>query len=241
MRKFGLIGYPLHISFAPSYFKNKYEKLAVKDATYELFPMKDIADVIEVIKNENLVGFNVTVPHKTSILPYLDEISEEAKQIGAVNTVKVVQGKLIGYNTDHIGFRKSLKGIRPKGVVAALIFGTGGSSKAVKYALQQLGILYSSVSRGNDAEYTYASLSQEDIEEHDILINTTPLGMEPKVDECVDIQYDSIGETHLVYDLVYHPEESVFLQKSKKRGAKIKNGLQMLELQADEAWDIWNT
>lgn len=240
MRKYGVIGNPVEHSFSPKYFAQKFEKLDIQDAVYETYAVEDIVSIRQLVTDESLSGFNVTIPHKESILAYLDEITEAARQIGAVNTVKVEDGKLIGYNTDFLGFRKSLKGLVPRGVVTALIFGTGGSSKAVKFALQQMGVLHSSVSRGKDAEYTYSDIATEEIAEHRILINTTPLGMSPKEDKCVDIPYDAITSRHTVYDLVYTPHKTLFLEQSEKQGARIKNGLQMLEIQADESWNIWN-
>lgn len=240
MRKYGVIGNPIEHSFSPDYFAKKFEIFGISDASYAAFLVEDVSTIKNLVKKEGLSGFNVTIPHKESIVPYLDELTEAARQIGAVNTVRIEGEKLIGHNTDYIGFRKSLKGLVPRGVVTALIFGTGGSSKAVKYAFQQMGILHSSVSRGKNAEYTYADISAEEIEDHRILINTTPLGMNPLEGKCVDIPYDDITNRHTVYDLVYTPAKTLFLEQAEKQGARIKNGLQMLEIQADEAWKIWN-
>lgn len=240
MRNFAVIGFPVKHSFSPDYFTKKFEEEAISDASYTAIEIEDIRDIRQIIKTHNLTGFNVTIPHKQSIIAYLDSLSEAARVIGAVNTIVVKNGKLHGDNTDFIGFRKSISQLI-KADTKALIFGTGGSSLAVKYALTQMGILHSSVSRGNLADFTYGELTAGDIGEHKLLINTTPLGLPPNVKESVEIPYHGIGEKHLCYDLIYTPEETEFLSKAKAHGAKIKNGVQMLEIQADEAWKIWNS
>ena len=241
MRKYGVIGNPIKQSFSPGYFAKKFEKQGITDARYDAYLVHEISQIITLVRQENLSGFNVTMPHKETIIAHLDQLDEAARQVGAVNTVKVVDGKLCGYNTDAVGFRKSLKGLVPRGVVTALVFGTGGSSRAVRYALQQLGVLHSSVSRGAGAEYTYADITEEVIAEHRFIINTTPLGMSTLEDQCLAIPYQALSSTHVAYDLVYNPSETLFLAKAKKQGAHTKNGLQMLELQADASWEIWNT
>jgi shikimate dehydrogenase len=241
MRNFAVVGFPVKHSFSPSYFKDKFEKESIEDAVYTAIEVADISDIKQVVKTHNLVGFNVTVPHKQTILPFLDGMSEAAKVIGAVNTVTVSEGKLYGDNTDYIGFRKSIRSLLRSGFQSALIFGTGGSSLAVKFALDQLGVLYSSVSRGKGGDYTYADLDEEVMRENSLLINTTPLGMTPRLAECVDIPFEFLSKRHLCIDLIYTPAETLFLEKARTRGARVKNGLEMLHLQADEAWNIWNS
>ena len=241
MRKFAVVGFPVKHSFSPAYFEDKFRKEAIADASYSAIEVADISDIKQVVKTHNLAGFNVTIPHKQTILPFLDSMSEAANVIGAVNTVTVRDGKLHGDNTDYIGFRKSIRSLLRGGFQSALIFGTGGSSAAVKYALNQLGVLYSSVSRGKDGDYSYLDLDEETMRENSLLINTTPLGMSPKLDECVNIPYEFLTKRHLCIDLIYTPAETLFLQKASGQGARVKNGLEMLQIQADEAWKIWNS
>jgi len=241
MRKFAVVGFPVKHSFSPAYFEDKFGKESISDASYTAIEVADISDIKQVVKTHNLAGFNVTIPHKQTILPFLDSMSEAAKVIGAVNTVTVRDGKLHGDNTDYIGFRKSIRSLLRGGFQSALIFGTGGSSAAVKYALNQLGVLCSSVSRGKDGDYSYLDLDEETLRENSLLINTTPLGMSPKLDECVDIPYEFLTKRHLCIDLIYTPAETLFLQKASGQGARVKNGLEMLQIQADEAWKIWNS
>ncbi len=241
MRKFAVVGFPVKHSFSPAYFEDKFGKESISDASYTAIEVADISDIKQVEKTHNLAGFNVTIPHKQTILPFLDSMSEAANVIGAVNTVTVRDGKLHGDNTDYIGFRKSIRSLLRGGFQSALIFGTGGSSAAVKYALNQLGVLYSSVSRGKDGDYSYLDLDEETLLENSLLINTTPLGMSPKLDECVDIPYEFLTKRHLCIDLIYTPAETLFLQKASGQGARVKNGLEMLQIQADEAWKIWNS
>ncbi len=240
MKKFGVIGFPVKHSFSPDYFAEKFATLEINTFDYQAYEIEDLKKLKALVKKENLSGFNVTIPYKQSIIPMLKGISNAAKAIGAVNTVTVTIEGWFGDNTDFIGFRKSLSKLTGNKRQTALIFGTGGSSKGVKYALQQLGIQHSSVSRGLMAEYTYADLTEEDIAEHSILINTTPLGSTAMEEECVDIPYNAINSKHICYDLIYKPEESLFLKKASEQGATIKNGLEMLKIQADEAWKVWN-
>lgn len=241
MKKYGLIGTPISHSFSPAYFKQKFEDLKLEDFTYQAYEIEDLQKLKALVKKEKLNGFNVTIPHKQDIIPMLSSLSDAAKAIGAVNTVTVTKEGWIGDNTDFIGFRKSLAKLIGKNRHTALIFGTGGSSKAVQYALQQLGIQFSVVSRGLMAEFSYQDLTAADIVEHSILINTTPLGAVTMPQECVPIPYEVIGASHICFDLLYTPAESLFLQKAAKQGAVTKNGIEMLQIQADEAWKIWNT
>ncbi len=239
MRHFGLIGYPLTHSFSPNYFKNKFESIEVKHADYKSFEIHDLNSIKKLVKTKDLSGFNVTIPHKQSIIPYLDELTPEANAIGSVNCVKVVEGKLIGYNTDAFGFKTSLIHlIGDKTIEKAIILGNGGSAKAVQYALKQMKIDYSIVSRSGDLNYN--NLSPSMMRTYQLIINTTPLGMFPNVEEHPDIPYEAITSNHFAIDLIYNPSETAFLRKCSLAGAAIKNGQEMLEFQADKSWEIWN-
>lgn len=243
--KFGLIGKNISYSFSRKYFIEKFQKLGLKTYQYKNYDLPEIEEFPFIIyhREEDFKGFSVTIPYKQSILKYLDEIDEDAQKIGAVNTIKVTnENKLIGYNTDVYGFQKSIEPLLKLHHTKALILGTGGASKAVAYALDQLNIGYQFVSR-NVAENSllYSILSKQIIEEHTIIINCTPLGTHPNIDNSPNIPYEFITSKHLLFDLIYNPSESKFLQEGKKRGASIKNGLEMLELQAEKSWEIWNS
>ncbi len=242
MRRFGLIGYPLGHSFSRGYFARKFELEGISDATYENFEIEHIEQFPQLLQAQpDLVGLNVTIPHKQSVTPFLDRLDVSAQVIGAVNTIKLTNGKLQGYNTDYIGFSKSLKPLLKPHQTKALILGTGGSSKAVVYALTLLGIGHHSVSREPaEGQLSYDELTKEIICEHTVIVNTTPLGMYPNVNACPDIPYRYLTKQHLLFDLVYNPAETLFLRKGKAQGAIIKNGQEMLELQAEAAWSIWN-
>lgn len=242
MRQFGLIGYPLGHSFSKGYFAEKFAREGIEDARYDNFELNDIAQFPSLVQSlPNLVGLNVTIPYKQAVIPYLDELDAAAQHIGAVNTIKFANGKLQGYNTDYIGFRDSLKPLLKPYHTKALILGTGGSSKAVEYALGLLGIQHRYVSREpKDGQLSYGQLTKALMQEYTLIINTTPLGMHPNVDACPDIPYQYITTKHLLYDLVYNPAETQFLAKGRAAGAVAKNGLQMLVLQAEAAWGIWN-
>lgn len=239
MDLFGLIGYPLSHSFSKKYFTKKFEREKI-NASYELFPIEKIEEVKYIIsQNPNLKGFNVTIPYKETIIPFLDEIDDAAKEIGAVNTVKIQNNRLIGYNTDIYGFEKSFLSFCNNIPKKALILGTGGSSKAVSFILKKYNFDIKFVSR-SAGDYTYNQLSEEILKEFKVIINTTPLGMFPKVENCPDIPYEFLMDEHYLFDLVYNPEETLFLKKGKDRGAKTKNGLDMLHFQAEKAWEVWN-
>lgn len=242
MAKFGLIGKDIDYSFSKSHFAEKFKNEDLKH-TYENFDIDSINKFPEIISStKKLRGLNVTIPYKEAVIPYLTRLHKTAKKIGAVNTIKITKkGKLIGYNTDYFGFKKSIEPHLKSHHKKALILGTGGASKAIVYALKKLGIDYKYVSRkaaGNDV-FTYATLTENDIKSYQIIINCTPLGTYPKTNECPDIPYDAIDKTHLVFDLIYNPEESKFLTIAKLKGATICNGSKMLELQAEKAWRIW--
>ncbi|MDR1518462.1 MAG: shikimate dehydrogenase [Dysgonamonadaceae bacterium] len=249
MDTYGLIGFPLKHSFSAAFFAEKFKNERI-DAEYLNFEIPDILDIREVILfNQHLKGLNVTIPHKEKIIPFLHEISDEAKKIGAVNVIKIErwQGdmyfyRLKGFNTDYIGFQESIRPIlNPEIHRKALILGTGGASKAVFHALNDLGVETRFVSRQADGDrIAYQNLSPQLIEEHKIIVNASPVGTFPKTDECPAIPYQYLTPEHLLYDLVYNPAETLFLKKGAERGAIIKNGSEMLERQAIATWEIWN-
>ncbi len=243
---FGLIGYPIAHSFSKNYFSDKFLKEGINDSYYELFPLKMIGELPDLIHRfQNLKGLNVTIPYKELVIPFLDEIDENAKEVGAVNTIKVESGKLFGYNTDVYGFEKSLRQFlnqaQLKTIKKALILGTGGAAKAVKYVLKKLGISYSLVSRKiKKGDLLYEDLDEKTLSAYQLIINTTPVGMAPKTATFPDLNYNLLDSNHFLYDLVYNPEKTVFLTKGKKQGCMIMNGLPMLHLQAEKAWEIWS-
>lgn len=242
--KLGLLGRSISYSFSRSYFKSKFEREDITDVRYENFDLETIDSFPSLIQStENLRGMNVTIPYKEVVMPYLSELDTIAEKIGAVNTIKVCDdGKLIGYNTDYFGFQESLKPLLNEVHKSALILGTGGASKAVAYALNELGIAHFYVSRSTSKKvtYTYEDLSEAIIKDHLIIINCTPLGTFPNITQCPNIPYQAITKHHLMYDLIYNPSETQFLKNGKEKGATICNGLSMLELQAEKAWQIWN-
>lgn len=236
---YGLIGYPLTHSFSPAYFKRKFAEQGI-EATYEAFPLTQINKFPQLLKTHpSLGGLNVTIPHKEAIIPYLDEVDTTAAEIGAVNCISITNGVKKGYNTDAIAFEQSLVPLLTPQHTHALILGTGGASKAVAYALQQLGIPFQKVSRTKkEGLLTYDELTNEVIAQHKLIINTTPLGMSD-ISSAPFLLYDHIGNGHLLYDLIYNPDETAFLAYGLQRGAHIKNGFEMLELQAEASWEIW--
>lgn len=238
--KFGLIGKDISYSFSKNYFTLKFKKLGLNDYEYVNFDLKSIDEFRDLISKE-LIGLNVTIPYKESIIEFLDEIDEEAKLIGAVNTIKIdKRGNLKGYNTDVYGFEESLKPLITNSHKKALVLGTGGASKAVCYVLDKLNIDYLIVSRTPEkTQISYTDLNRSLLEKHTIIINCTPQGTYPKVEEYPEIPYDCITKKHLLYDLIYNPEKTRFLKEGEKRGADISNGLKMLELQAEKSWNIW--
>jgi shikimate dehydrogenase len=247
MKNYGLIGYPLSHSFSKKHFAEKFAALEIIDCFYDLFPLENINNFPQLLtKVDNLVGLNVTIPYKEQVLPFLDEIDADAKAIGAVNTIKINNGKLKGFNTDVYGFKQSLLPIINKKYtkatkLKALILGTGGASKAVFHALKQLGIDTKFVSRNpKNGQFAYHDLTKEIIASHQIIVNTTPLGTSPNIHAFPNIPYQFLTSSHLLYDLVYNPEVSAFLQKGLEQETTIKNGLEMLHLQAEKAWEIWN-
>lgn len=246
MKKYGLIGYPLGHSFSMGYFNEKFKNEAI-NAVYENFEIPDIQDITTVIgSNPDLAGFNVTIPYKEKVMDYLDYIAPEAAEIGAVNVVKVThngeRAVLKGFNSDVVGFVNSIKPLLRPLHKKALVLGTGGASKAVEYGLRKLGLETIKVSRTEkDNTITYGQVTPELLSEYKVIVNCTPCGMAPHFDECPNLPYDSIDDSFLLYDLIYNPEETLFLRKGKEKDATVKNGLEMLQLQAEEGWNIWNS
>lgn len=244
MRFFGLIGYPLRVSFSRKFFTEFFQKEKIA-AQYDLYPLETIKDFPALLQKQRLSGLNVTIPYKEQVIPFLDELDETAAAIAAVNVIKFMELngeiRLKGYNTDLIGFVDSIKAFLKKHHTKALILGTGGASKAVDYGLKTLGLATRFVSRnGNEDVYSYADLNESIMQEYTVIVNTTPLGMSPNVDACPDIPYEFLTENHLLYDVIYTPEETLFLSKGKAQDCVIINGLQMLHGQAEAAWRIWN-
>jgi shikimate dehydrogenase len=242
---FGLIGATVSHSFSKSYFDEKFFREGLRDYHYELFPLKTISDLEPLLKDtKGLTGLNVTIPYKEQVLKYLDEVDAFAKKVGAVNVIKIKDGKLKGYNTDSEAFYETIeKWLPKKQSMKALILGTGGSSKAVLEALKKLKIEFQLVSREARKDvitYDYLDKHPKIISESLLIINTTPLGMSPNTETMPSIDFDHIGPDHFVYDLIYNPARTMFLQKAEMRGAKIKNGLEMLHIQAEKSWVIWN-
>lgn len=246
MKKYGLIGYPLGHSFSMGYFNEKFKNEAI-NAVYENFEIPNIQDITTVIgSNPDLAGFNVTIPYKEKVMDYLDYIAPEAAEIGAVNVVKVThngeRAVLKGFNSDVVGFVNSIKPLLRPLHKKALVLGTGGASKAVEYGLRKLGLKTIKVSRTEkDNTITYGQVTPELLSEYKVIVNCTPCGMAPHFDECPNLPYNSIDDSFLLYDLIYNPEETLFLRKGKEKDATVKNGLEMLLLQAEEGWDIWNS
>lgn len=244
MKKLGLLGKDISYSFSRSYFKKKFEDENINNISYENFDIKNIDLFPSIIKDtKNLKGLNVTIPYKEQVIPYLDKINKKAKAIGAVNTIKITKkGKLVGYNTDCYGFKNTLKPYIKPHHKKALILGTGGASKAIAYTFNELGITYQYVSRNlkDGVSFTYNTLTEKDISEHQIIVNCTPLGTFPNVEDCPNIPYAAITKKHILFDLIYNPEETRFLSLGKQNKATIINGLNMLRLQAEKSWSIWD-
>jgi shikimate dehydrogenase len=243
MSKLGLLGKNISYSFSRTHFTNKFENESLP-FTYENFDMETISEFPSVLKNNpDLVGLNVTIPYKEQIIPYLDSIDSLAKKIGAVNTITISEsGKSKGFNTDAYGFKKSIEPYLKPHHKSALILGTGGASKAVAYTLKELNFDFNYVSRTPNklAKYTYSDLTDSTIKMHPVIINCTPLGTHPNINDYPKIPYDGISKEHLLFDLIYNPLQTKFLSFGISKGATTCNGLKMLELQAKKAWDIWN-
>ncbi|MCB0428123.1 MAG: shikimate dehydrogenase [Mangrovimonas sp.] len=243
MRKFGLVGKHISYSFSRNYFSTKFETENIKNASYENFDIQSVDDFPSILKkNTEIAGLNVTIPYKETIIPFLDKLDKTARKIGAVNTIRVMDsGKLKGYNTDYFGFKKSLKPFLGKQHQKALILGTGGASKAIAFALNELNIDFVYVSSsGKKTAISYEMLDQDWIQSHLIIINCTPLGTFPEIENCPKIPYQFLTENHILYDLIYNPAVTQFLKNGIKKGCTVVNGQRMLELQAEKSWQIWN-
>ena len=239
---YGLIGKNIDYSFSKNFFSKKFKNENI-NCKYLNFDIQNISDFKSVISDKNISGLNVTIPYKEDVIKYLDEISNDAKSIGAVNTIKISNNKLTGHNTDHIGFTKSIDKIDEfKNIESALILGSGGASKAIQFALDNMKIKYTIVSRSNSIKcINYNQVSEKIIKNHKLIINCTPLGTFPEIEKCPEIDYRFLSPFNILYDLVYNPKQSNFLRKGVNAGCKIKNGLEMLEIQAIESWKIWNS
>ncbi|MGI8893843.1 MAG: shikimate dehydrogenase family protein [Bacteroidia bacterium] len=245
MKKLGLIGFPLSHSFSQKYFNNKFSKENIPGFQYLHFQIENIDQLKEIlIQNPDLIGLNVTVPYKREVISFLDDMDPIALEVGAVNTIKISKKQdtfyLKGFNTDIIGFERSLLPLLQEHHKNALILGTGGAAGAVAYVLKKFNIDYKFVSRNKEKKFLhYSDLTEETIRKNKLIINTTPVGTTPRTEEYPEIPYFAITSDHLLYDLIYNPAETQFLRKGKKREAIVKNGLQMLEIQAEESWKIW--
>lgn len=242
MRLYGLIGYPLSHSFSKKYFTEKFEREGLKDYQYELFPVSSIEELPQLLeKHPELCGLNVTIPYKEQVLSYLHSENELVKAIRACNCIDIRNGRLKGYNTDVIGFERSLLEQWQPHHKKALILGTGGVSKAVQYIMQKMGLAYRYVSRKPGVHnYSYEQLTSAIMQEYTLIVNTTPLGMYPNVTEAPPIPYEALTPRHYLFDMVYNPDKTLFLKMGEEKGAAIKNGADMLKIQADESWEIWN-
>jgi len=241
MDKYGIIGNPLGHSFSKGFFTEKFAKEGI-DAQYLNFQIPEIGKLTDVLKeNPELRGINVTLPYKTKVIPFLDELSNEAREIGAVNVVQIRNGHLKGFNSDIIGFTRSIQPLLKPHHKKALILGTGGASRAIRVGLTRLGLEWKYVSRTpREGMITYDDITAETLKEYEVIVNCSPVGMFPKVDECPAIPYEFLTADNLLYDLVYNPEDTLFLKRGREQGARGKNGLEMLHLQAIASWEFWN-
>lgn len=244
--RFGLIGKNISYSFSRKYFSQKFSELKLNNYSYDNFDIKEIDEFPTIIggNTDSIQGLNVTIPYKLEVFKYIDEIDDDALVIGAVNTIKILDnGRLKGFNTDVYGFEHSLKPLLKKHVKNALILGTGGASKAVAFVLNKLNIEHKNVSRNprNIETFSYDELTENVMLNHHLIINCTPIGTHPSADDSPNIPYQYLTNKHFLYDLIYNPSETIFLSRGKEKGAIIKNGLQMLELQADKSWEIWTS
>ncbi len=243
MKLYGIIGYPLGHSFSQKYFTQKFLQEGISNCRYNVFAIENVNSLPDVLKsNPELCGINVTIPHKQNVLALLNDTSNLPGGLTACNCIKIINGKLSGYNTDVIGFEKSLLPLLQPHHKKALVLGNGGAAEAVKYVLHKLNIAYKIISRKlhDGSHLTYNDLNKTVIKEHTLIINTTPLGTFPNINDCPAIPYQHLTPQHYCFDLVYNPEKTLFLQKGAEQGAAIKNGYDMLVIQAEESWRIWN-
>lgn len=241
MPKFGLIGRSISYSFSPGYFKKKFEDLGLSDYSYEIFDLASISEFPDLIRrNGELRGLNVTIPYKEAVIPYLEEVDPVASEIGAVNTICFHGGRTIGYNTDVIGFENALQPLLRPSDTQALVLGTGGASKAVRFVLERMGIKANVVSRSpGQGEIGYVDLNPAVIREHPVIINCTPLGTFPDIEAKPPLPYSALNQTHLLFDLIYNPERTAFLGAGERAGARTCNGYGMLVGQAEASWELW--
>ncbi len=236
--KLGLIGKNISYSFSQNYFEQKFKTLGLNNISYTLFDLENISKVEDLFAVAELRGFNVTIPYKEKIIPYLDQLSPEAADIGAVNTVLIIDGKKTGFNTDVFGFEKTLLKFKKFHHKSALVLGDGGAAKAIKYILNKHKILFTTVSRRG--ELSFDNLSAEMVGNNDLIVQCTPVGTFPQVSDCLNFPFEALSEKHLVIDLIYNPKETEFLRKAREQNAETVNGENMLEQQAEKAWEIWN-
>lgn len=237
--KFGLIGKKISYSFSKKYFEQKFQKLLLNNHSYNIIDLENLDNIKNIFETEHLKGLNVTIPYKEKIIPFIDELSDEAKEIGAINCISVENGKTKGYNTDAFGFEKTLLLHKKEHQKTAIILGNGGAAKAVQYVLKKNQIPYITVSR--TTEINYENLLENLVKEHLIIIQCTPVGTFPNIEDSVPFPFDGITENHLIIDLIYNPEYTKFIRNCAEKGAKTANGLYMLEQQAEKAWEIWNS
>ncbi|MEY8761389.1 shikimate dehydrogenase family protein [Chryseobacterium tongliaoense] len=237
-KKLGLIGRNISYSFSKKFFEDKFQKLMLKGFSYDIFDLNEIDEVESLFSKPELLGFNVTIPYKEKIIGYLDELSDEAEKIGAVNCVVIQNGKKTGYNTDAFGFEKTLLLHKKAHHTSALILGNGGAAKAVKYILDKHGIPSKTVAR--TSELNFENLDKETVQNHKLIIQTTPVGTFPNVEDCLDFPFEGLSNEHLIIDLIYNPNYTQFIINASEKGAKTVNGYYMLEQQAEKAWEIWN-
>ncbi|MCW3162653.1 shikimate dehydrogenase family protein [Chryseobacterium oryctis] len=237
-KKLGLIGRNISYSFSKKFFENKFQKLMLKDYSYNIFDLSEIQEVENLFSSPELLGFNVTIPYKEKIIDYLDELSDEAEKIGAVNCVLIQNGKKTGYNTDAFGFEKTLLLHKKPQQDSALILGNGGAAKAVKYVLDKHGIASKTISR--NSEINFENLDQQTVKNHKIIIQCTPVGTFPNIEDCINFPFEGLSKEHLAIDLIYNPNYTKFIINASEKGAKTVNGYYMLEQQAEKAWEIWN-
>lgn len=236
-RNLGLLGKNISYSFSKNYFEEKFKKLFLKNYSYNFFDFQNLDNIQDLLQQENLLGFNITIPYKEAIIPFLDQLSDEAQKIGAVNCVKIINGQKIGYNTDAFGFEKSLLIHKKDHHKKAIILGDGGAAKAVKYILEKHNIPYIIVSRKSNISFD--QLTDDIVKEHQLIIQCTPVGTFPNVEDCLDFPFGALSTQHYIIDLIYNPSETAFIKKASKQGATTINGYYMLEQQAEKAWEIW--
>ncbi|UOU98673.1 hypothetical protein MUU74_01660 [Chryseobacterium daecheongense] len=237
-KKLGLIGRNISYSFSKNFFTDKFQKLMLKDFSYDIFDLQEINEVENLFSDPQLIGFNVTIPYKEKIMDYLDELSDEAEKIGAVNCVLIQNGKKTGYNTDAFGFEKTLLLHKKPYHTSALILGNGGAAKAVRYVLDKNGIPFQTVSR--NSEINFENLDPATVQEHTLIVQCTPVGTFPNIEDCLQFPFEGLSDKHLVIDLIYNPNYTQFIINASEKGAKTVNGYYMLEQQAEKAWEIWN-